>query len=438
MFLLKSNTPSRRRKFDYTWVIVALSFLMVFTCLGFCSSNKSLYLSAITEALGIKRSAFSIGDSCRFIATAVVNMFFGTLVYRFGTKKLIAAGFICLIASALLYSVGTHILVFYIAGAMLGVGLSWTTTTMVGCIINKWCTKNRGTIMGAVLAANGLGGALAAQIVSPIIYQEGNPFGYQNAYRLVALILLVVGALIVIFYKENPPGAEPGVVIKKKKGRGRAWVGISFESVKKKPYFYFAALCIFLTGLVLQAINGIAAAHMKDMGLDAGYVATVLSFHSLALAGFKFLTGFLYDRFGLRTTMTICDVTAVLVMLALSMVTNSPIGMLFAMFYGIFSSLALPLETIMLPIFAADLFGEKDFNKIMGIFVSVNTTGYAVGAPLMNFSFDVLGTYVPMLIVCSVLMIVISVVFQFVLTSAQRQRLQIESQVQAQETTLEA
>jgi len=430
---LEPNTPNRRSKFDYTWVIVALSFLMVFTCLGFCSSNKSLYLSAITEALGIKRSAFSIGDSCRFIATAVVNMFFGTLVYRFGTKKLIAAGFICLITSALLYSVGTHILVFYIAGAMLGVGLSWTTTTMVGCIINKWCTKNRGTIMGAVLAANGLGGALAAQIVSPIIYQEGNPFGYQNAYRLVALILLIVGALIVIFYKENPPGAEPGVVIKKKKGRGRAWVGISFESAKKKPYFYFAALCIFLTGLVLQAINGIAAAHMKDMGLDAGYVATVLSFHSLALAGFKFLTGFLYDRFGLRTTMTICDVTAVLVMLALSMVSNSPIGMLFAMFYGIFSSLALPLETIMLPIFAADLFGEKDFNKIMGIFVSVNTTGYAVGAPLMNFSFDVLGTYVPMLVVCSVLMIVISVVFQFVLTSAQRQRLQIESQVQTQE-----
>lgn len=42
----------------YRWVIVAASFLMVFVCLGFCSSSKSLYLAAITEALGIKRSLF--------------------------------------------------------------------------------------------------------------------------------------------------------------------------------------------------------------------------------------------------------------------------------------------------------------------------------------------------------------------------------------------
>ena len=35
----------------YRWVIVAASFLMVFVCLGFCSSSKSLYLAAITDCL---------------------------------------------------------------------------------------------------------------------------------------------------------------------------------------------------------------------------------------------------------------------------------------------------------------------------------------------------------------------------------------------------
>ncbi len=42
------------------------------------------------------------------------------------------------------------------------------------------------------------------------------------------------------------------------------------------------------------------AAHMKDVGLDAAFVATVLSTGSLSLAVFKFLTGFMYDRFGQR------------------------------------------------------------------------------------------------------------------------------------------
>ena len=122
-----------KRKPEYKWVIVALCFLMVFTCLGFCSSNKSLYLSVITEALGIKRSVFSFSDSCRYITTAVVNLFFGTLVSKYGTRKLIGVGFLCLIASCLLYAAGTHVVMFYIAGSLLGMGLSWTSTTMVGC-----------------------------------------------------------------------------------------------------------------------------------------------------------------------------------------------------------------------------------------------------------------------------------------------------------------
>ncbi len=410
------------RKNNYTWVIIGLCFMMVLICLGFCSSNKSLYLSAITDALGLKRSAFSVSDSLRFVATAIVNLFFGTLVSKFGEKKLIGAGFLCLILFTLCYAFSESLWLFYLGGVFLGVGLSWTTTTMVGCVVNKWCKEKKGTIMGAVLAANGLGGALAAQIVSPIIYREGDPFGYRKAYLLVAAILLATGLLIMLFFKNNPPGKNEKAIVSKKKGRGQSWVGIPYAEAKKTPYFYGAAICIFLTGLVLQSITGIAAAHMKDTGLDAGYVATVLSLHSLALTGFKFSIGFLYDKFGLRFTMTVCDITAVLTMLCLAMVTNSATGRMLAMIYGIFSSLALPLETIMLPIFASDLFGEKSFNQIMGLFVSVNTAGYAVGAPLANFVFDQCGTYTPILYISAAVMVGITVVFQFILTRANRRR----------------
>ena len=51
------------------------------------------------------------------------------------------------------------------------------------------------------------------------------------------------------------------------------------------------------------------------------------------------------------------------------------------MAYGILSALALPLETIMLPLIAQDLFQGPQYNKMLGIIVSVNTAGYAVGTP---------------------------------------------------------
>ena len=417
------------KKFDYKWIIISLCFLMVFVCLGFCSSNKSLYTFAITEALGISRSAFSVNDSFRYITTAVINLFFGFLVSKLGTKKMICAGFVCLIIAVLLYSVASSLIVFYIGGIFLGVGFSWTSTTMVGCVVNKWFSKNKGTIMGFVLAANGLGGALAVQIVSPLIYEEGNPFGYRNAYRLVALILVVVGLIMTLFLKENPDYIDTTETkADKKKSRGQSWVGIDFSDLIKKRYFYASLVCIFLTGLILQGISGVAAVHMKDVELDSDYIATVLSVHSIAITVFKLLTGFIYDRIGLKATASFCSIAAIVSIGMLALLTNSSMGMALAMIYGIIASMALPLETIMLPIYVGDLFGQKSYNKILGLFVSVNVAGYAFGEPVFHAVFDLFGTYAPCFVFCSILMMVVLVAMNFVINSAKRCRMVIESE----------
>lgn len=288
-------------------------------------------------------------------------------------------------------------------------------------LVGRWCKENKGTIMGAVLCANGFGGALAAQIVSPIIYEEGNPFGYRNSYYLVAGILLVVGILVVTLFKEKPAEyVEEEAPAKKKASRGMSWSGVEFKEVVRRPYFYLAAGCIFLTGLMLQGTSGVSAAHMKDIGLTPEYVAAVMSISSLALAAFKFLTGVMYDRFGLRITMSICDAAAVIIMVLLSCMAGTQSGRGVAMMYAVLSGLALPLETIMLPIFANDLFGDKSYEKVMGIFVSVNTAGFAAGTPVMNWCFDTFGTYKPAFVACAGIMAVVMVVFQFVLSAADK------------------
>ena len=190
---------------SYTPVIIGLCFLMVFTCLGFCSSPKSLFIVPVTENLGIDRSTYSWNDSCRYIATSVINIFFGTLMNRFGPRKLIAAGFSALALSSLLYASATNVFMIYIGGCLLGIGLSWTTTTMVGSVVNRWCFEKKGTIMGAILAANGLGGALATQIISPII--ESGAEGYRKAYFVVAMVLLAVGIFVTILFRDKPKNA---------------------------------------------------------------------------------------------------------------------------------------------------------------------------------------------------------------------------------------
>lgn len=410
----------------YKWVVVGACFLMVFTCLGFCSSTTPLFLGPITEATGIKRSLFSISSSLRYITTSIVNIFFGTLILKFGARKLIGFGFISLTCSALCYALAPNIAVFYIGGIFLGMGFSFTTTTMVGFIVNKWCKQNKGTVMGAVLASNGLGGALSAQIVTPII--ESGVYGYKTAYLVIAAILAVVGTVVVAFVRETPKSGEVDAAaadLPAKKRRGQGWVGVESAVALKKSYTWVVLVCIFLCGLTLNGITGISAAHMRDVGLNPTFVATVVSAHSLSLAGFKFLTGFLYDRFGLRVTVAISTLTGIGVMITLANVTNTTMGMVLAVIYGVFSSLALPLETVMLPIFANDLFGEHSYNKMLGIIVSVNTAGYAAGSLFMNTCFDLLGTYRAALIVSAMLMTLVAFSLQLAFTGAYKQKKRI-------------
>ena len=231
-----------------------------------------------------------------------------------------------------------------------------------------------------------------------------------------------------IFFKEYPnKGEKTADEVHKKKGRGRSWEGIEYSDAVKKAYFYGAMVCIFLTGMIIHGITGVATPHMYDVGLDAGFVATVVSCHAIALTCFKSLTGIMYDRFGIRTTANVCMIPAVVVFFLLANVTNTATGMVLAMIYGIFSSLALPLETVMLPIYASDLFGEKSFEKILGLTVSINTAGYALGSPVSNLCYDLTGSYNVALYASCIVMIAVIVGRNLVISASKKTQKNIKN-----------
>lgn len=353
---------TQTRKFDYKWVIFVLCILMNFVCLGFCSSNKGMYLTAITEAMGIPRSLFSINDSCRFIASATVNLFFGALIAKWGIRKMVAAGFVCTIASMLTYAFATNVLVFYLGGTLMGIGLAFTTTSMTGCIVRRWFHKDIGKYTGIVFASNGVGAALAAQIAQPII--DTGTYGYQKSYLLVAAIVTVIGILVVILLREKPNGELPVEAGVGKKKRGIAWRGLEFSQICKKKYFYIAAATVLLFGVCLQGMNSVYMAHLKDVGMSSGFRAAVQSIFMLFLTATKLIVGWMYDRFGLPTVMVVCPIAAVIAFVVMTLVAGASFtAMTLAMIFCILYALALPLETLVIPLIVNDLFGSVSDRK---------------------------------------------------------------------------
>lgn len=399
--------PNREKGDRYARVIIVLCFLMIFTGLGFASATRSLFVVPVTEELGIERSLYSFMDSFRFVATAVVNLFFGRLMLRFGARVLIGVGFLSLVLAEVIMAVSSGLIFFYLAGTLFGIGFAFTATSMAGYVINAWCPGKNGTVMGAVLAANGLGGALATQIVSPVIESDR---GWRAASLLIAAMILAVGIVTVIFFRNRT--AEP------KQPSDKANQPKKPMSAADRRRIIVLAGCIFFTGFVLQGVQGVAAAHMQDVGLAAEAIAGALSIHMLCLTGSKFLTGFFYDRLGLRPVVLINMSGAMLVTLVLLFMTDGTLGFFMAVAYSALFALALPLETVMLPIYTREFFDKESFGRMLGILVAVNTAGYALGAPFLNMIYDLSGSYAAGFITVGTVMLVVLVTLQVLISQA--------------------
>ncbi len=403
---------------DQTWVVVFCCFMLIFTGLGFCSSGKSFYMDAVVEAMRIPDTLFALNDTARYVVTAILSLFFAPMVARLGTKKLIAVGFAMLVASQLIYATAPNIYVFWLGSVLLGGGLSFMGNSMASYIIKRRVKKNTGTVLGFVMAANGIGGTVSIQLISYCIDETKG--GYKTAYLAVAAILALVAVIVCTLFKEDreTPHSAPA----KKKARGQSWEGISYDEGKKKAFFYWTCALVFFTGFTLAGLNGISKKHCVEVGFDNAVLKNIWSAHSFVLMGGKFISGFIYDKKGIRWTLLVGQVAAILVLVALSMAATTSFGTAMVWIYAIFSAVSLPLETIGVSLVAGDIFGTKDFAKFLGIMMAFNSAGFALGTPSMALVFDLTGSYVPAILGGAAVMLVVAVIFQFVVTAAHKER----------------
>jgi len=240
---------------------------------------------------------------------------------------------------------------------------------------------------------------------------------------VTTIILACMAALILILYKEPPENTSKNDGGTKKKAKN-SWEGLSWDVGSKKAYFYLACVSIFLTGLVLHGVYGVRSAHLEDVEMNPSIMETVININMLLLTLTKFSTGFLYDRFGVKTAMNVCLFSSVAVMVCFYFVSSSGAGIGFAYAYALFSALSLPLDTIMLPIYADELFGSKSYNKFLGIFVSVKEAGYALGSFSINIFHDCYDSYKPAFVVCACIMICVFMIMQYVVSASRKEKIQ--------------
>ena len=398
----------------YKWVIAAACFLLVFVCDGFACGYRGLFLTAVSDGLGVKRTLVSLGESFRSATGAVTSLFFGVLVCKFSPRKLIAASLSVLILSLVVYSHAESVYVYWVAGVLMGAGTTFASSAMVGYLIHQWFEENVGSVLGVVAAASGMGSAVGSQVISPILY-SGDPMGFRTAYGLTAVVVAILAMVIIPLLREN----RESQYLPKKATKGQAEdIPDAGTDHSNKILICVIGACVFLTELSIMGVNSIYVSHMLDVGISAKTVGRASGVLAVTLIGSKLLCGVLYDRFGLRTVLSVCQIATFAAFAMLFLMT--PISSASALIFPAILALALPLETVAITLIVSDVFGKQLFGRFIGVFNAIASVGFALAPPMSNMIYDQFGTYRPAILINGGIMILVSVVLHITITLRKR------------------
>ena len=115
------------------------------------------------------------------------------------------------------------------------------------------------------------------------------------------------------------------------------------------------------------------------------------------------------------------------------MITPTTLGKTFATVRPIFFAISLPLETVMISLFANELFGNKSFNKVVGLFSAATTAGFALASPFSQLWKLIFGNYTVSMIAFAALMLFVTVTMQFVMKRASLDKKAILDSLEAKE-----
>lgn len=404
--------PERPVGSNYRWVIAALFGLITFLTMGFITNTRGLYLKVVTDELSISRSLYSVNDILRYVSSAVLSVLFGTLIAWLRPRRMIVVSVVVLAVSQVLYALAQDLTLIYIGGLLVGVGISGCSTATVSYVIGKWFQEHRGTVLGVILSTSGIGASVGTMLLRPVITGESSALGstgWRTSYYIAAALMVVLLFVVLLLYRDAPENEAAQLQLPEKR-RGRTWEGIPWKTVRRSPGFYLLCVSVLLGAAVVQSVYSVSTAHLEDVGLESGYITSIVGISSFLLFVAKVISGYSYDRLGLPVTMLLCHVAGAVATFLLAFVT--PETPFFGLAHEILMPFGLPIETVMIPLIASELYGERSFAKTTGILVAVTYVGYTVGALVINSSFDALQTYRPILIVFAVVMVVTGVLTQ--------------------------
>ncbi|MBQ9021174.1 MAG: MFS transporter [Eggerthellaceae bacterium] len=304
----------------------------------------------------------------------------------------------------------------WVAGVIAGLCFPLCTTVLAPIAINNWFAQRQGTYVGIVFAMIGVFG----MILSPIFTALIASLGWQAAMIIAGVLVIAISVFVALFLLREDPesqgllpmGAEE--IAHEEKEVFTAAPAQAKSSFVRSPAFVLCAV-VGLIGGFFGDFNSQLNTVVQKSGFDAVTAGFALSCASAGLMVGKILMGWVKDRKGSTFAIAmgcIFGVVAFATVVAGVLFTSTPL-----LYVGCFlTGFCTCLGTLTPALMASETFEPQVYANAVAYITAFCNLGMAIGIPFYTLTFDLTGSFMPILFVC----IIVPVITIFIAATAIR------------------
>jgi MFS family permease len=388
-----------KQPFFYGWIIVGLAFLSTGVWTSMRTTFSVLFV-ALLEEFRWSRAGGAGVQSLAFLVYTVTAPAVGTLIDRFGPRRVILPGIVLLSAGLCLSSRIQSLTQFYVFyGLVVGLGVTFVSIVAYSAILARWFERRRGTANG--IAASGMG--LVTFALVPLTQYVIDRAGWRTAFLVLGvLVFLLLFPASAVFLRRTPQemnllpdGAAP-VAGNKREMRiideGWAQTDWTLARASREGRFWAMLAFCFLAIIPVYMLVIHAARFLVDCGFPRMTAAMLIALVGVVSSGFRILWGSLSDRVGREKTFTLGAWSLAAAALCLFLLRDAQFPLpayLFVLFFGAGWGATAPTFMSV----SADLFQGRSFGLIYGVTEAVIGLGSAIGPWLAGFMFHYTESY---------------------------------------------
>ncbi len=387
------RTPQRPRVFywHYAWVIV--SIIAVMQMVG--SSVRmafGVFIDPLSTEFGWSQGSITLAYALSSVVTALASPVAGALGDRLGARKAMIIGCTLFIIGIMLTGVVNQVWQLYITfGVLLGIAQAIFLVPLIPSAMT-WFRRHLGLGMGILMAAWGLGPALATPLLGFMIEQ----FGWKDTFWITAVASAIIMAALIAIYKNKPSdlgidpyGFMPGDPAVGSKTPPADRVKLFIKFMRHTAAYWNLSSIHFLGcvghAIILIYIIPIAVAEGLSLVIAASLV-TAMSAVSIIT---RLATPVMCDKYGPKAVMAIAYLIQGVTVIMLFWTHDVWLFFAFAAAFGI----GYGGEAGGFPILNRRYYGFAPVGSVHGIQMLGAGLGMALGGWIGGVIFDMMGNY---------------------------------------------